>query len=101
MLEIAAAVIGMLLLAVALPVMFVTWVRAAVNLFRVANHVKEQDLTRHPSLRWNRFNAIFFPGALDDKGKKARTALFKNLLVFVAIAVVVMGYATWTGLVTT
>jgi hypothetical protein len=101
MIEGMKIIVGIILLAVGIPIVFITWFKCAINLFKIWSHVKQEALKAHGFLRFNKFNAIFVPNALDEEGIKARNILLKNTLLFVATVVVVMSYGMWSGLVTT
>ena len=98
MLESAASIIGSVFLATAFIAALIAWFRAMINMLGIWRHVTKEALSKHHLLRWNRFNAIFVPEALDDEGKRARVSLLKNILVFVGAILLAMGYATWADL---
>ncbi|MBN1379604.1 MAG: hypothetical protein JXA04_10255 [Gammaproteobacteria bacterium] len=101
MIEGIKLLIGILLLAIGLPVAIIAWVKCFINLFKIWGHVNQEALDKYAFLRINRLNAIFIPGALDEEGIKARTILVKNTFIFSGCSAVVMGYAAWTGLLAT
>ena len=69
-------------------------------MLKVWKHVKPEALEKHPRLRINRFNAMFYTGVLDSEGREARNLVFSNFFKFITLILGVIAFANLFGLVT-
>ena len=73
-------------------VMAVGMVRALKNMFVMAANVNDSFQTANWMYRFNRFNLIYAPRYLDEKGFGARRSVFRGFLTFL------LGAAMWVPL---
>ena len=76
----------------------IAWFRSIKNMFVVVRHIKSDAYEKYPSLKWNRFNAIFCPSSLDEKGQLAKKELLKNILIFIGSIFLTVSLCQITGL---
>ena len=99
-LNIIGIIVSVVVLAIALVLGPIFWFKTAKNMLKIWVHVKPEALENNPELRINRFNAMFYPDALDAEGLEARSAVFNNGFKFIILILIVVVCAKLFGTAT-
>ena len=82
-----------ILLAVGLPCL----VRGMYFTFKAVSNNEPSVATKNRFTRFNPFNALFVPGALNEAGIQYRLRAAKNLLVFVVLILITAAVTSYNG----